>query len=263
MGVIYINGEYQELDRFQVDTPSAYEVIRIKEGNPRFFEHHFERLRNSVAVLGLAPRDRFEDELRAIFAELIRRNHVWNQNIRVDYTKDGLIVQPIASYYPSEAMYSYGVDVVTMEYERENPNAKIANASLTERALEVRKIENTFEVLLVGERGYITEGSRSNLFFVSENTIYTAPIEEVLGGVTRSILIGMIHNNFPEYKLVEASVHITELYKYEASFLTGTSIELLPIRRINSQLYSVNNEVFRRLADRFRGVAELAAQMGR
>lgn len=258
MSVVYINGDYIERNLLVVDTPSAYEVIRVKEGRPRFFEQHMSRLLKSAETLGLSAKELASKDLRSLLQEVIRRNQIWNQNIRVDYTEERLVVQPIASYYPSETMYSYGVDVVTMEYERENPNAKIANASLTERALEVRKIENAFEVLLVGERGYITEGSRSNLFFISEDTIYTAPLDEVLGGVTRSVLIGIVKNNFPQYKLVEASVHITELYKYEACFLTGTSIELIPIRRINSQLYSVNNEVFRNLADRFKGVAELA-----
>lgn len=258
MAEIYINGEYVEQDRWMVDGPSAYEVIRVKDGFPRFFEQHVERMMHSIDVLGIPAKTSLSEELRGILEQLIRRNEISNQNIRVDYTQEHFVVQPIASYYPSEAMYSYGVDVVTMEYERDNPNAKVANASLTERALEVRKIENAFEVLLVGERGYITEGSRSNLFFIAEDTIYTAPLDEVLGGVTRSILMRIIKNQFPEYKLVEASVHITELYKYEACFLTGTSIELLPIRRINSQLYSVNNEVFQKLADRFKGVAELA-----
>lgn len=258
MGEIYVNGEYVQRDHIMVEAPSAYEVIRVKDGRLRVFDQHLERLLQSAEILGLSAKELIAKDLYGIVVELIHRNQIWNQNIRVDYTKERLVVQPISSYYPSDAMYSYGVDVVTMEYERENPNAKIANTSLVERALEVRKIENAFEVLLVGERGYITEGSRSNLFFISEDTIYTAPLDEVLGGVTRSVLIGIIKNSFPQYKLVEASVHITELNKYEACFLTGTSIELLPVRRINSQLYSVNSEVFRNLADRFKGVAELA-----
>lgn len=43
---------------------------------------------------------------------------------------------------------------------------------------------SVYEVILVNIKGYITEGSKCNVFFIRGNTLVTAPENQVLAGIT-------------------------------------------------------------------------------
>ena len=49
-----------------------------------------------------------------------------------------------------------------------------------------------YEVLLVNRDGVITEGSRSNVFFIKSGEVYTPPTDAVLPGVTRTMIIRIL-----------------------------------------------------------------------
>ena len=56
---------------------------------------------------------------------------------------------------------------------------------IRERPVRLISDNKLYEVLLVDRNGRITEGSRSNVFFVKGNKFYTGPSAMVLVGITR------------------------------------------------------------------------------
>jgi len=100
---------------------------------------------------------------------------------------------------------------------------------------------------LVDRDGMITEGSRSNVFFVKGDVFYTAPASMVLEGITRQKVIECLTKlAFP---VVEQAVKGNEIDKFDAAFLTGTSPKVLPVSAVGKQMFDVRNNAILKLMD--------------
>jgi branched-chain amino acid aminotransferase len=106
--------------------------------------------------------------------------------------------------------------------------------------------ENGFyEVLLADNFDRITEGSRSNVFFVTGKELVTSPGSKVLLGITRQKTIQLAHDlNIP---VIESEVNISELKQFDAAFITGTSPKILPIKKTEGFTFNHQNKVVRQL----------------
>jgi branched-chain amino acid aminotransferase len=129
--------------------------------------------------------------------------------------------------------------------ERKNPNAKIMDSFLRSQADEWRERNNVNEVLLVTHDGFITEGSRSNVFFIKDNTLITAPSDKVLQGIARKHIFAICAENNIEIK--EELVHYTKLERMQAAFLSGTSRRVLPINKIDHHHFNTTHPLLKQL----------------
>ncbi len=102
-----------------------------------------------------------------------------------------------------------------------------------------------FEALLVNHDDYITEGSRTNVFFISDNKIITAPEHMILPGIMRSKVIEII--KLFGFELITTPLPMAMLQKVDAVFLTGTSPRILPVNSIDDLTYDVNHKLLRTL----------------
>lgn len=220
--------------------PSVYEVIRVIEGVPLFFEEHIERLWASIKLLGYSQPYNNKTIKNYIF-DLLKLNKSYNYNVKIvinelDSEKPNLFIYYIKSTYPSDDLYKKGIHTILYEAERENPNAKVIAASFRGKVNTSIKNANAYEALLVDNNGQITEGSRSNVFFVKDDVFYTAPAKDVLVGITRSRVINLCAKL--GYRLVENPVPVDFLENIDGLFLTGTSPKVLPISTIDNRQYN-------------------------
>ena len=134
------------------------------------------------------------------------------------------------------------------EGERANPNVKQEAAVKTNA---YKKIAETgvYEVLLVDHEKNVTEGSKSNTFFVKDGTIVTAMAQDVLCGITRLQIIDLIKEL--QIPLEERKIGLSELKTFDAAFISGTSPKVLPIRNVEDIQFNVNNDVVKRLAQAY------------
>lgn len=249
-----VNGEIkktEEQEIFQkIEKSPIYEVIRVINGVPLFLEDHLTRMFHSAKLIG-HTLDREEKEIRKDMKALILKNNVDRLNIKLLSTEiPGMgkvfIVYNIQSFYPPEEYCRDGIHTILFHYERNNPNAKVLFVSFKEDVANALEENKAFEALLVSKSGYIPEGSRSNMFFVRGDKVYTAPASEVLIGVTRKHIFDVCDRL--NIKIVEESIHIEDLNKLDGAFMSGTSVNVLPISSIdNIQLDSVNNRVIREI----------------
>jgi len=232
---------------------SIYEVMRIIDGKALFFKEHYERLINSAQMLSF---DLWIDKNEIIrqMDELASINKVLNGNIEIIYNiaEDGaktFLCLFIEDHYPTPEMLKNGVPSELYYGERENPNAKIVNLDLRQRTNKQITEEKLYEVLLVDRNGYITEGSRSNVFFIKGETVYTTPVSEVLPGITRLKVFQMCEkNNIP---LKEIPIKADDIGNYEAAFYTGTSPNVLPISRIGNINYNPQLALMQKMVSLF------------
>ncbi|MBN2797454.1 MAG: aminotransferase class IV [Clostridia bacterium] len=242
------NGIVRPVDSFQLETHSEqviYEVIRVINGKILFLEDHMQRLRHSLDFihLELSLVDKIQRDLNKLL-----EGHSFNQNIKIDVYDHTYRCYFIKSKYPDKSLYDSGVDVCILEHHRKNPEIKALDMAYKARIEEI-KGNQYFEVLLKDEEGHILEGSRSNVIYVKGNQIISAPLNEILNGVTFKNVVKMAHEL--NIDVVYRKIHHEELKDLEACFLTGTSLGVLPIRKIYDLEYDVKHPVLKQLMESY------------
>lgn len=216
----------------------VYEVIRIIDGIPLFFEDHYYRLRNSFKLLGYELVLSGADIVRDI-KKLVNANFLKNCNVKIivymEESVQNLIMYVNTSYYPDENKYKKGIGVSLFEFERQNPNIKLIDRDYKEKVNLLLHDNEVFEVLLINKDGKITEGSKSNVFFVKKGKVYTAPVEYVLSGITRKYVIEACKREGIE--VIETLIDIDSLENIEGVFISGTSIKVLPVSKIDNYCF--------------------------
>jgi branched-chain amino acid aminotransferase len=247
-----------EMKVLQFDSDrSVYEVIRIIDGVALFIEDHFARLKTSMKISGLnleMELDKFGQNI----AKLIQLNQKLNGNVKFILSMVKNEIQWSYSFiphsYPVAIDYQKGVSTGLLFAERENPNAKVIQNNIREIANKMIVCDNLYEVLFADRNGLITEGSRSNVFFVKSNRFYTSPASQVLVGITRQkVMECLVELGF---LCIEEAVATSEINDFDAVFLTGTSPKVLPVNCIGLNQFPVNNFFVRQLISKYNSIIE-------
>ncbi|GIM28130.1 branched chain amino acid aminotransferase [Clostridium polyendosporum] len=227
-GVVKDKGEFN--DNILLKNGVVYEVLRVIDGIPLFLERHLKRMENSFKIINKTLKYT-EDEIKKHINKLIEVNNTSTGNIKLiidSYSEEKhLMIYFVKHSYPSEQEYDEGVKTILYFGERQNPNAKIINGNFREAVNQAIKANNVYEAILVDRNGFVTEGSRSNIFMVKNNEVFTSPLHDVLPGVTRSTVIDLcIDNNI---KIIEDKISYKTMCSFDGLFITGTSPKILPI----------------------------------
>lgn len=244
---------------------SVYEVVRTYGGRPFELEAHLARLRRSAARIGLEPK--WSDGRAAV--EIARTLQAargedppdpgaapWNEGeryVRVVETRGAgeigldpalavnpvalVIVQPLRG--PPARAYAEGVKVAVVGVRRASPEAVDPTAKTgahLSHVLAVREARaaGAHEALLLDDRGFVTEGSSSNVFAVSGGRILTPPLAAgILEGVTRGIVLRLARElGLPAE---ERPLRPGDLEEADELFLTSTVREILPVARLGER----------------------------
>lgn len=241
-----LNGEYKENDKMgdnpEIEGKCIYEVLRVVNRVPLFLERHLWRLENS-SKLGRVKLNYTDEEIKTYIDKLVKINDAVNENIKLLFGEKGdFLIYIVKHSYPSEKDYKDGVATIFYHAERNNPNAKIINKDLRENVDAVLRKHNAYEAVLVDNDGFITEGSKSNIFMVKNGNIYTSPLTEVLPGITRQVIIEVCKKM--GLNVIESKINYKNIKEYEALFITGTSPKVLPINSVdNVEFTSYSNNI--------------------
>jgi branched-chain amino acid aminotransferase len=244
-----LNGELKSVKRFihHENEGGIYEVLRVLDGIPLFLEEHLERFYYSAKLAG-KNIGYSESQIKGFLTDLIEKNKVQKGNILIS-CKVNLVSYFVPHIYPADKMYAEGVECGILKAERDNPNAKVLHTTVRNRANQIISEKGFYEVLLVDHLGKMTEGSRSNLFFIEENEIITSPASKVLMGITRQKTLQLA--SALNISLVEREVSFSELQAFDAAFITGTSPKILPVVKIDAFKFNPQNKIVELLIKKY------------
>ncbi|MGE5406329.1 MAG: aminotransferase class IV [Methanosarcina sp.] len=247
-----LNGEIKNVEAFDnslvIKGESIYEVIRLHKGIPVFFDDHMERLVSSV---NNQKKRLMADtgELKKSILKLAEKEKRKEINIKIvfNYNEDSenFLVYYIESNYPTPEQYKKGVKGILFWAERNDPQAKVLNYRLRSAIHQELVNEAAYEALLVNSDNLITEGSKSNVFFVNGEGLVTAPDDCILKGVTRKQIIDIC--DVEKIDLRFDCVNADDISGYDAVFITGTSPMVLPYCCINDEYFNVKHPLMERL----------------
>jgi len=237
----YGSGVFEGVRAYVTEKGTA--VFRLKE--------HIDRLFNSAKILKMEiPYTK--EEIRQVIKDTIKTNKLKSCYIRplVYRGFEQLGVNPFkcpvncaiavwewGAYLGEEAL-AKGIKTKISSYARSYINstsqkAKICANYINSIFAKMEAIEaGVEEAILLDTRGFISEGSGENIFWVRNGFIYTTPTATVLEGITRDSVIKIAQNM--GYQVQEKYICRDELYISDEVFFTGTAAEVTPIREIDN-----------------------------
>ena len=229
-----------------------YEVIRVIDGIPLFIEDHNDRLFISAKAKSVIHL--FKDfDLSMAVKSLIAINNFISGNIKIacyiHENKMSTYLFYIPHSYPDIEQYNVGVKLKSLNAMRNDPNAKVIHENLKQEVDNILKDKTIYEVLLVNNLGNITEGSRSNIFFIKNNSVYTACGKDVLIGITRKYIIDCVKSlNIPFY---EEDIALHDLKSFQGAFVSGTSPKVLPICEIDDIKFNLPSTIINSILEKY------------
>jgi branched-chain amino acid aminotransferase len=254
LGKTYVvNGISEDISEFIPDMSADiyYEVVRLVDGKVLFLEDHLNRLRESISGTGLHfPGSR---EIIESLSVLISNNDFKIGNIRIclqsgEKNQSQLLCYFVPYVYPGRDLYLGGVRLITYPHIRPNPGIKKWDNEFRVSVNQYIRDHGVYEALLLNDQKQITEGSRSNLFFIDQNQqLITPPEKDILSGITRKYVFRICRQK--GFNVIEKSVMLNELDQMESCFITGTSPKILPVWQIDEAHFKVDHPLLRMLME--------------
>lgn len=220
----------------------VFDYVQVYEGRPFHLMDHLLRLKWSCEQIELSLPMAL-DEMSDLVKALIEKNEIFNAGIRLVITggkvgEDLLLPGENSNlmifchpYIPQpEWFYSRGLRTVTTNMLRLLPSVKILNYMPAIFAMKKAKERDFDDALYLNSKQEILEGTTCNVFFFKEGTWITCDSDELIKGVTRSILIELIKKDYPiQYR----SVHLSEIESCGEAFLCSSVKDAVPLVQID------------------------------
>lgn len=131
-----------------------------------------------------------------------------------------------------------GVRAQVSSFIRAHPNSVMTKAKVTgQYALSVLAKREAArlgfdEAIMLDSAGWVAEGTAQNIFAVFDGELHTPSLDApILAGVTRDAVIALARH--AGIRVVEGSFTRDRLYQADEAFLTGTAVEITPIREVD------------------------------
>lgn len=227
---------------------ATYEVIRIIDGIPLFLDEHLNRLKRSCEAFSI-KKSAVQKAASAV-SRLMKINGFKNRNIKILVGSASgevfVFLGFIESHYPPEEKYDRGNTVQLFPAERRCPQVKKEDISYREKITIAKSELNVDELLIYNHNNLITEGSTSSFFYVKEDQMYIPGRKLALHGVTQEKVLEVCAEEGID--VIEKPLSKNEVLSIDAGFLTGTSIDVMPVGIIGkAKLNSADNIMIKRL----------------
>lgn len=209
---------------------AVYETLRVYNGKPFAVKEHYQRLCKSLSFLKIEVPNFSEFE-----ASVLDCAAHGTQRIRIVYAYDGRLV----SYVSMENTEEMDVDYVKVDItnvRRADPSSIPPDLKSLGRPdiylARLTKFDN-YDVIMLGNKGQVCEGTFSNVFLIKDGKIVTPSIDSgILDGITRMYTIKFLRES--GWEVEERFVELKELYESDEIFLTHTSKGIVPVNQIGS-----------------------------
>lgn len=249
----YLNGQFvnegeEKISVFDLGLLRGYGVfdyLRTYQRTPFHLKDHLDRLAFSAREVGLEIPFSYT-KIEEIITHLLRHTPGGELGIKMIVTggvsedhitpdRSGhliVLTQPLNPLPISD--YLNGIATVTTHLKRSLPTAKTLQYTPAIMALKKGKSINAKEALYLNDKKELLEATTSNFFaFTGEGKLLTCESDEMLLGITRSIVLNLAAPFFP---IEIAPISLERLDELVECFITSSTKEVLPVTRIDDRL---------------------------
>lgn len=250
--IVYFNGSLVPRSQARVSVfdqgflygYGLFETMRAYHGQIFLLERHLKRLLGSAAAIGLGALEGID--LGKACRETLEANRLPEARLRLTVSRGemeafpgtNVSVKPTVlvtarSYTPLPAgRYNTGFQagISSLRRCRQSLISGIKSANYLVSLLARREAEASGwdEALMLNERGFLAEGSISNVFFVKGSGLVTPSLANgVLPGITRAVVMELAEAM--GIGVAEGEVSPADLGQFDEAFLTNSLMEVMPL----------------------------------
>ncbi len=224
----------------------VFTTLRVSDGVPFAYERHWARMKRDATAMHIAmPAD--AEAVRAKLIELIEANHAPNCTLRL------VVVRNRGGMWSGEPGGPES-DVIALTAESKEwgagaklayqPNGRyaaspFAGTKILSWAMNLTWAESAQwrgfdEVILLNERGEVSECTSANIFIANGNEVWTPPLTSgCLPGITRELLLGEVRA--PGFNVSAKTIMPADLEAAAEVFITSTTRDLLAVAQVEGK----------------------------
>ncbi len=248
---IYLNSELVQqetatvsaLDRGLLYGYGLFETMRSYGGRVFRLEEHYQRLCRGAERVGLEVPFSLADLVGAARG-VLQSNGLEDARVRLMLTAGAegaaggvILLAREGTEYPQQ-LYRRGMSALVTSMRRNETSFLAGVKSLNHLdnvlAREEARRQGADEAILLNTRGFVAEGSASNVFLVLDGRLVTPSLSSgCLAGITRQAVLELA--TAAGLEAVESEVELSAFAVASEAFLTGAVMEVMPLTRLDGQ----------------------------
>ena len=213
-------------------------------------KEHFERLHYSAEKMHIKLPYTVQ-ELTDLTYELLKKNNLENAYIRpLVYLGQNMSLQPTDEVHVMLCAWEWGrylgdsqLKLMTSSFQRPNPKSCFVEAKITGHytnsilATTEAKQKGFDEALLLDMNENVAEGPGANFFYEKDGKLFTAPLGNILSGITRQTIFELADEL--GFDVEEKFFKPEDVYKADGAFFTGTAAEVAAIGSLDNHEFNL------------------------
>jgi branched-chain amino acid aminotransferase len=257
--IVNVNGKLAHRDEAGVSPfdsavqggDAVWEGLRLYSGRIFALEEHLARLRSSALALGfegIPSNEKIVEEIRRTLAANKMNDGVHirltlTRGVKITSGMDPRLNQSgptliVLAEHKAPVYAKTGLTLFTSTFRRPSPDVldpKIHHANLLNSVLA--KMQATAagadDAIMLDGRGFIAETNATHLFLVHGGVVRTPTVAACPEGITRATVLDICRAEGIPHEVRDLS--LTELYRADEAFCTGTMGELAGITRVDGR----------------------------
>lgn len=217
----------------------VFETMRVSSAEVNFLPDHLRRMSRGLKVLGLHASISLPS-VRKDMRQLLKMNGLKDARVRLMIWREGktlhraIVAQPLEK--PTAAQYRKGFSAsLTNGHHRQTcVPVKSLDYGIFREGLRKARAAGFDEALFVNHKGELVEGSRTNIFLVKDNCLFTPPIKSgCLSGVMRQQVISAARRLKIHYSA--KTLNAEDLFASDEAFVTNALLGIMPLTRLGQK----------------------------
>lgn len=214
----------------------VFETIKVEKGRAIFCEEHLKRLHRSLEFFGISQKIS-EEEVQ----EYLDKQEEKDFALKIVVSSKNILYLKRENSYLSQNREK-GLRLCFSKVLRNSTSAMVYHKTTQyyENLFEKKKAKEQGydEVLFWNERGELTEGAVSNIFFIKGEKLYTPAVScGLLAGIMRAKVM-------ERYTVEEKIIRKEDLETFDACFITNSLMGMFWVKEIEGVFYDNNRENF-------------------
>jgi branched-chain amino acid aminotransferase len=252
----------------------VFEGQRMYNGTIYKLKEHTERLFTSAETLGMKIPFT-QDEINQACIDVCKANNIVDGYLRPVAFRGSemmavsaqtttihvaIATWPWPSYFsPAEKLKGIRLDIA--RYKRPSPETEPVHAKaaglymICTLCKHEAEAKGYADAMFLDYRGYVSEATGANVFFIKDGEIHTPIPDCFLNGLTRQSVIRIARER--QLKVIERHILPEEMSSFTECFLTGSAAEVTPVREIGPYTFTpgtLTEQLMNAYADEVRGV---------
>ena len=219
----------------------VFETMRVYNGTIFSLAKHFDRLFRGLKLLKI-PSPYSKKQWQKYLYQTIKVNSLKEARIRLAVWREkgklriAIVCQDFKDSLIRKDQMSLRAIISSVRRKKTRySNIKSMDYLCFRQAFNEAKEQGFDEAILLNNRKEIVEGSRTNIFYIKKEVLYTPAVKcGCLNGITRQIVLQCAHQLGIPNKVVTA--HTQKLIRCDEAFVTNALIGVVPLTAVGDRL---------------------------